>query len=80
MGNKIRVLLMVVIIGLTFTNCTGVLTGHEYSKKDFVIMYKVIKGGVTVFMSKEDIEKAKLNKADIVITDSYKLIEGKDAE
>lgn len=62
---------------LLFSGCTGVITGHEYSKKDFVIMYKVIKGGVTVFMSKEDIEKAKLNKADIVITDSYKLIEGK---
>lgn len=65
---------------LLFSGCTGVITGHEYSKKDFVIMYKVIKGGVTVFMTKEEIEKAKLNKADIVITDSYKLIEGKDAE
>ena len=62
------------------SGCTGVVTGHEYSKKDFVIMYKVIKGGVTVFMSKEDIEKAKLNKVDIVITDSYKLIEGKDVK
>ncbi len=65
---------------LLFSGCTGVITGHEYSKKDFVIMYKVIKGGVTVFMSKEDIEKAKLDKVDIVITDSYKLIEGKGAE
>lgn len=62
------------------TGCTGIITGHTYTNKDFVVMYKVIKGGVTVFMSQEDINKAMLDKADLVITDSYKLVKGKDAE
>ncbi len=74
-----KLIASVLLVGM-FTGCTGVITGHEYSKKDFVIMYKVIKGGVTVFMSKEDIEQARLDKVNIVVTDSYKLIEGKDAE
>jgi len=67
-------LLMVGVLALLFTGCTGVITGHEYSKKDFVIMYKVVKSGVSTFMTTEDIEKAKLDKIDIVVTDTYKLV------
>lgn len=58
-----------------FTGCTGIITGHEYTKSDLVVVYKVVKAGVTTFMTREQIEEARLNKVDLYVTDTYKLIE-----
>jgi hypothetical protein len=63
---------------MVLTGCTGVITGHEYSKKDFVIMYKVVKNGVTTFMTEEEIKKAELDKVNMFITDIYKIVDGSD--
>lgn len=62
-----------------FSGCAGIITGHEYSKKDLVVVYKVVKGGVTTFMTPEQIQEAQLNKLDVVVTDSYKLITVEEA-
>lgn len=62
----------------TLQGCTGVFTGHQYSKKDLIPIYQVIKNGVTTFMTQEEIEKAKLDKIDIVVTDTYKLVNPSD--
>lgn len=62
------------IFALTFIGCTGVITGHEYTKSDLVVVYKVVKSGVSTFMTREQIEEAKLNKVDLYVTDTYKLI------
>ena len=59
----------------TFNGCTGIITGHEYTKSDLVVVYKVVKAGVTTFMTREQIEEARLNKVDLYVTDTYKLIE-----
>ena len=64
-----------IMLAVIFTGCTGIITKHEYSKNDFKIMYKVVKGGVPIFMTQEQIEKARLDKLDLVITDTYKIIE-----
>lgn len=66
-------------ITVTLTGCTGVVTGHEYTKSDLVIVYKVVKSGVTTFMTKEQIDEAKLNKVDLYVTDTYKLITPEEA-
>ena len=66
------------LMSLMFTGCVGLITGHEYTKKDFVVMYKVVRSGVVTFMTPEQIEKAKLDKIDIVVTDTYKLVEKND--
>lgn len=68
------ILLIGCVFALMFSGCTGIITGHEYTKGDLVIMYKVVKNGVTTFMTQEQIEAAKLDKADLYITDSYKLV------
>ena len=70
--------LKLILIALTLTSfigCAGLITGHEYTKQDFVIMHKVIKDGVVTFMTPEQIKKAKLDKLDIVVTDTYKVME-----
>ena len=59
---------------MLFTGCTGIITGHEYKKEDLVIVYKVIKHGVVTFMTPEEIQAAELDKVDIFVTDSYKLL------
>ena len=56
------------------TGCTGIITGHEYSKTDLVVVYKVVKSGVSTFMTPEQIEEAKLQKIDLYVTDTYKLV------
>ena len=63
-----------------FTGCTGIITGHEYSKTDLVVVYKVIKSGVSTFMTPEQIEEAKLNKIDLYVTDTYKLVAPSELE
>lgn len=75
---KITKIVLLLIVALNLAGCVGVITGHEYTKNDFVIMYKVVKSGVVTFMTPEQIEKYKLNKADLVVTDTYKLVEKKD--
>ena len=56
------------------SGCTGIITGHEYKKEDLVIVYKVVKNGVTTFMTPEEIKEAELDKVNILVTDSYKLL------
>ena len=68
-------LIAIVLVAIVCSGCTGIITGHEYSKKDLVPVYLVIKSGVKTFMTREQIEEANLKKLDIVITDTYKLIE-----
>ena len=57
-----------------FSGCTGIITGHEYKKEDLVIVYKVVKKGVVTFMTPEEIKEAGLDKADLTVTDSFKLL------
>ena len=59
---------------IMFSGCTGIITGHEYKKEDLVIVYKVVKNGVTTFMTPEEIKEAELDKTDMFVTDSYKLL------
>ena len=56
------------------SGCTGIITGHEYKKEDLVIVYKVVKNGVVTFMTSEEIKEAGLDKADLTVTDSFKLL------
>ena len=56
------------------SGCTGIITGHEYKKEDLVIVYKVVKNGVVTFMTPEEIEEAGLDKVDLTVTDSFKLL------
>ena len=56
------------------SGCTGIITGHEYKKEDLVIVYKVVKNGVVTFMTSEEIKEAELDKANLFVTDSYKLL------
>lgn len=58
-----------------FTGCVGLVTGHEYTQDDFTIMYQVVKDGVVTFMTPEQIKRAKLDKVDLVVTKTYKLVE-----
>ena len=67
--------LMLTIATLLFSGCAGIITGHEYTKSDFVIMHKVLVKGVPLFMSEEEIEKAKLSDLNMFVTDTYKIIE-----
>ena len=39
------------------SGCTGIITGHEYKKEDLIIVYKVVKNGVTTFMTPEEIKR-----------------------
>ena len=56
------------------SGCTGIITGHEYKKEDLIIVYKVVKNGVVTFMTSEEIKEAELDKTDLFVTDSYKLL------
>ena len=56
------------------SGCTGIITGHEYKKEDLVIVYKVVKKGVVTFMTPEEIKEVGLDKADLTVTDSFKLL------
>ena len=68
--------MLVAIFAFTimFSGCTGIITGHEYKKEDLIIVYKVVKNGVTTFMTPEEIKEAELDKVNIFVTDSYKLL------
>ena len=68
---KIVLLIMAVFL---LSGCTGIITGHEYKKEDLVIVYKVVKNGVVTFMTPEEIKEAELDKTDLFVTDSYKLL------
>lgn len=63
-----------------FVGCTGPITGLEYTKKDFVLVYKVIKNGVVSFMTPEEIAEAKLDKIDMIVTDTYKVVRPEDLQ
>ena len=69
-----RKIVLIIIAAFLLSGCTGIITGHEYKKEDLVIVYKVVKNGVTTFMTPEEIKEAELDKANIFVTDSYKLL------
>jgi len=56
---------------LLLSGCKGYITGYEY-KPD--VVYKVVKNGVTTFMTEQEIKDKKLDKANDVIIKSYKLM------
>lgn len=74
MKKIIKLVLISAVVCFGLSACTGVITGHEYKKEDLVVAYKVIKNGVTTFMTQEEIEQAKLDKVDVYLTDTYKLL------
>jgi len=71
--------ILIVVIAMLFSGCTGIITGHEYNKKDFVVAYKVVRKGVAVFMTEDQIRSANLNTVNDIVTDTYKIIEGNGA-
>jgi hypothetical protein len=48
----------------------GKKTGLNYTK-----IYKVVKGGVTIYMTEEQIKEAKLDKVDNAIVKAYEIAE-----
>jgi len=71
-------LILALIATLYLAGCVGAISGHNYTKKDLVVIYKVVKDGVVTFMTPEQIKKAKLDKVDVVITDTYKVVRKND--
>ena len=67
-------IVLLIIAAFLLSGCTGIITGHEYKKEDLVIVYKVVKNGVVTFMTSEEIKEAELDKVNILVTDSYKLL------
>ena len=67
-------IVLLIIAAFLLSGCTGIITGHEYKKEDLVIVYKVVKNGVVTFMTPEEIKEAELDKVNIFVTDSYKLL------
>ena len=60
------------------SGCTGLVTGHKYDVDDAVIAYKVVRSGVTTFMTVEQIENYHLDDLDDVSTKSYRVLKGND--
>ena len=67
-------IVLLIMASFLLSGCTGIITGHEYKKEDLVIVYKVVKNGVVTFMTSEEIKEAELDKTDLFVTDSYKLL------
>ena len=67
-------IVLLIMAAFLLSGCTGIITGHEYKKEDLVIVYKVVKNGVTTFMTPEEIKEAELDKVNMLVTDSYKLL------
>jgi len=73
-------------IAVNFTGCLydiedgqikSNLTGNTYDAKT---VYKVVKNGVTIFMTGEEIEDAGLDKINEVVITTYEIAQGKDAD
>ena len=81
MKTALLAILLIFLSGCTMKEegLIGNKTGINYT-----IVYKVVKSGVVTFMTPEQIRLARLDKADLVITDTYKLVEeselGNDVE
>ena len=67
-------IVLLIMAAFLLSGCTGIITGHEYKKEDLVIVYKVVKNGVVTFMTPEEIKEAELDKVDLSVTDSFKLL------
>lgn len=78
-----KILLASVIgLGVMFNGCVGIVTKHEYTPQDMLsakIMYQVVRNGVDTFMTQEQIEAARLDKVNVFLTGTYKLVEGNAA-
>ena len=68
------------MVSFLLSGCTGIITGHEYKKEDLVIVYKVVKKGVVTFMTPEEIKEAELDKVDLSVTNSFKLLKKTELE
>lgn len=68
------------IVALMMGGCTGFITGHQYKKEDLVTVYKVVKLGVSKYMTIEQIQELNLDKGDTIVTDVYKIVKGNDVE
>lgn len=66
-----KVILSMLIGVFMFTGCTGAITGLTY---DPVIAYQVVKNGVTIMMTEEQIKQAGLDKANLLVTGTYEII------
>ena len=75
-GEMMKYLIISFII--LFSGCTGLVTGHKYDIDDVVITYKVVRGGVTTFMTVEQIENYHFDDLDDVSTKSYRVLKGND--
>ena len=73
-------IVLLIMAAFLLSGCTGIITGHEYKKEDLVIVYKVVKNGVVTFMTSEEIKEAELDKTDLFVTDSYKLLTKSELE
>jgi hypothetical protein len=65
--------LVLVLAGCTIKEdgtVVGKKTGLNYTK-----IYKVVKGGVTIYMTEEQIKEAKLDMVDDAIVKSYEIAE-----
>lgn len=68
-------LISLVIVCVFFIGCAGPVTGIEYNPKDVVVvMYKVVKKGVTTFMTKDQIESKKLDKVADSVEYAYSIL------
>ena len=67
-------IVLLIMAAFLLSGCTGIITGHEYKKEDLVIVYKVVKNGVVTFMTSEEIKEAELDKVDLSVTNSFKLL------
>jgi len=75
-----KLVLVVISLAVMFSGCTGVVSGHTYTKDDVKVIYKVVKEGVVTFVSEEQIKKLHLDTTDKFIVGTYKLVEGNDVK
>jgi len=68
---KLTGIILAGIFALSLSGCTGWISGYEY---DVAKVYKVVKGGVTTFMTEEEIKEKNLDKAGYVIEGGYKIV------
>ena len=70
-----KITIMIVVL-VTFSGCTGLVTGHDYKMSDAKVLYSVTKVGVTTFMTQEEIEAYNLDTLNDATVKIYELSEG----
>lgn len=70
-----KLISLMLVAAIIFSGCAGPVTGIEYNPKDVVaVVYKVAKNGVVTFMTKEEIEAAKLDKVANTVEYAYSVL------